>query len=757
MFRPILVLDEEGQEKQGFIVIDGRHRSTIMLDRYRNAKALGKENELQASYMIYARVVDMDPFQPAVLRDLSYALNGQQETLIAVTLLDIVIDYYRTKERLGARATLKEVCAHMGIRRNRGMLGKFQKNHNLLAFLGKIPEMCKVQLKQVLASRERSCLSNLTYIPTSTNSKKLFELSVSQQIGFIEVLRLSDFFYAWCDSDFVGKSTATAFKDCYNGILENYISVRCFLDSNVEKHLDSDGALLAAFPSLSLQELRLLFSCPSLGAMELRDVLQKQLWKYLVFLIVCSPHLSALTDFKAAVKGDPSLRIGADLLETVREWRPGCVGQLVRILDDIRGGRCSLSDLSILVHGSAPVEESAILPEESPASLHSSPRVVSSGRHISRQSLHPPASSPPSTTLEESADDFEAAQEIQECALEHYSCPYRVLKSALLDVTKERKERRVQALLKTIERGMVPGGCILVRCTYLTLRFILHSLRYRGYTVVDGGPLIVFNQKEDAVECIVKAVFTEDISYNSRNKAVHREKIFTPDISTHLARSLATISAQHTCFKQICRGGVALKRNTTSTRLYDFLSDAIGGWGSDVFIFPVTKEAVELLDEKSIVHGIVRPAEAKEVRAFLRWKKDAASPLHEQDEEEEEVLQDEEEEEVLQDEEEEEVLPAHGEDQQEEEEETSTPSTVPVHEETHMSSRLTAANVSLEDLEAMLDNIAEEESQVSMEMDTTGDLPRRKKRRLTAHELNVAEAEKQAQRALRRRKGIGGE
>ena len=157
---------------------------------------------------------------------------------------------------------------------------------------------------------------------------------------------------------------------------------------------------------------------------------------------------------------------------------------------------------------------------------------------------------------------------------------------------------------------------------------------------------------------------------------------------------------------------------------------------------------MELLDEKSIVHGIVRPAEAKEVRAFLRWKKDAASPLHEQDEEEEEVLQDEEEEEVL---------PAHGEDQQEEEEETSTPSTVPVHEETHMSSRLTAANVSLEDLEAMLDNIAEEESQVSMEMDTTGDLPRRKKRRLTAHELNVAEAEKQAQRALRRRKGIGGE
>ena len=72
--------------------------------------------------MIYARVIDiMDPFQPAVLRDLSYALNWQRETLIAVTLLDIVIDYYRTKERLGARATLKEVCA----RRNGGMLGKF--------------------------------------------------------------------------------------------------------------------------------------------------------------------------------------------------------------------------------------------------------------------------------------------------------------------------------------------------------------------------------------------------------------------------------------------------------------------------------------------------------------------------------------------------------------------------------------------------------------------------------------------------------
>ena len=137
----------------------------------------------------------------------------------------------------------------------------------------------------------------------------------------------------------------------------------------------------------------------------------------------------------------------------------------------------------------------------------------------------------------------------------------------------------------------------------LTLRFVLHRLRYRGYTVADGGSLIVFNQKEDAVEIIVKAVFTEDISYNSRNKAVHREKIFTPDISTHLARSLATISAQHTCFKQICRGGVALKRNTTTTRLYDFLSDAIGGRGSEVFLFPITKEAVEILDGESTVHG----------------------------------------------------------------------------------------------------------------------------------------------------------
>ena len=43
-------------------------------------------------------------------------------------------------------------------------------------------------------------------LPTSTNSKKLFERTVYQRIGFIEVLRLSHFFYAWCDHDFVGKS-----------------------------------------------------------------------------------------------------------------------------------------------------------------------------------------------------------------------------------------------------------------------------------------------------------------------------------------------------------------------------------------------------------------------------------------------------------------------------------------------------------------------------------------------------------------------
>tara|TARA_R110002050_G_scaffold85430_1_gene182332 strand:- start:98 stop:385 length:288 start_codon:yes stop_codon:yes gene_type:complete len=58
---------------------------------------------------------------------------------------------------------------------------------------------------------------------------------------------------------------------------------------------------------------------------------------------------------------------------------------------------------------------------------------------------------------EEFADDSEAAQEIQECVLEHYSCPCRVLKSPLLNITKERKERRVQALLKTIEEACFQG------------------------------------------------------------------------------------------------------------------------------------------------------------------------------------------------------------------------------------------------------------------------------------------------------------